>query len=99
LRGIRTLYATLRPLAGRRIVTLADDQHDLRANLCQGNVERGEDAGRQCLLIAEQTEQQVLRPDVVMAQSPGLVLCEDDDLACSLTELLEDAASVAALRA
>ena len=80
-----------RDLARRDLVALADDARDLRAHLLDGDVERVEHARGETLLLAEQAEQDVLGADVVVLERTGLVLCEDDDLACSLGESLEQA--------
>ena len=48
-----------------------------------------QDAGRQALLLAEQTEENVLGPDVIVLKSPGLFLRQDDHLTGSLCESLK----------
>ena len=50
---------------------------------------RLEDAGGQALLLAQQAEQDVLGADVVVLERARLLLGEDDDLAGSLCESLE----------
>src|SRR5262249_30505930 len=65
------------------------DARDLRANLLDGDVEALEDAGRKTLLLAQQAEQDVLGADVVVLERTGLVLSENDHLACPLGEPLE----------
>ena len=78
-----------RDLPARDLVALADDPRDLRAHLLDGDVERLEHARGETFLFAQQPEQDVLGADVVVLQRPGLVLCENDDLAGSLRESLE----------
>ena len=78
-----------RDLAGRDLVTLADDAGDLRAHLLHGDVERLEHPRSETFLLAQQAEQDVLRADVVVLQRPRLVLREDDDLAGPFGESLE----------
>ncbi len=78
-----------RDLTGGDLFAGADDADHLCAHALDGDVERLEDAGGEPLLLAQQTEQDVLRPDVVVLELPGLLLCEDDDLAGSLCESFE----------
>ncbi len=78
-----------RDLAGRDLVALADDAGDLRAHLFDRDVERLEHARGKTFLFAQQTEQDVLRPDVVVLERSCLVLREDDDLARSLCKSLK----------
>ncbi len=78
-----------RDLAGGDLVALADDAGDLRAHLFHRDVERLEDAGSEPFLLTQETEEDVLRTDVVVLERPRLVLCENDDLPCPLGESLE----------
>ena len=78
-----------RDLAGRDLVTLADDPGNLRAHLLDRDVERLEHPRGETFLLAQQAEQDVLRADVVVLQGPGLVLGKDDDLTGSFGESLE----------
>jgi hypothetical protein len=78
-----------RDLAGRDLVALADDAGDLRAHLFDRDVERFEHARGEAFLFAQQTEQDVLRPDVVVLERPRLVLREHDDLASPFGEPFE----------
>ena len=82
-----------RDLSGRDLVALADDAGDLRAHLFHGDVELLEDAGGEALLLAQEPEQDVLRPDVVVLQGACFVLGEDDDLPGPFCEALEHGAS------
>ena len=78
-----------RDLPARDLVALTHDARHLRAHLFDGDVEGFEHPRREALLLAQQAEQDVLGADVVVLQRPGLVLCEDDDLASPLCEPLE----------
>ena len=78
-----------RDLAGGDLLAGADDAHDLRAHALDGDVERLEDPCRKALLLAQQSEQDVLGADVVVLELPRLFLGKDDDLAGSLCESLE----------
>ena len=78
-----------RDLTRRDLVALADDPRDLRAHLLDRDVERLEHARGEPFLLAQQPEQDVLGPDVVVLQLSRLVLGEDDDLARTLGEPLE----------
>ena len=78
-----------RDLAGRDLLTGADDPHDLGADALDGDVEGLEDAGGEALLLAQESEQDVLGPDVVVLEGPRLLLGEDDDLTGPLCESLE----------
>ena len=63
-----------RDLAGRDLLAGADDADDLRAHPFHGDVEGLEDAGGQALLLAKETEQDVLGSDVVVLERPRLLL-------------------------
>ena len=78
-----------RDLAGRDLVALADDPRDLRPHFLHRDVERLEYPRRETLFLAKQAEQDVLGADVVVLERPGLVLCEDDDLASPFSEAFE----------
>ena len=78
-----------RDLAGGDLLAGADDADDLRADALDRDVEGLEHPGGQALLLAEQAEQDVLGADVVVLESPRLLLGEDDYLAGSLCESLE----------
>ena len=78
-----------RDLAGGDLLAGADDPDDLGADALDGDVERLEHARGETLLLAQQAEQDVLGADVVVLELPGLFLGEDDDLAGSLCESLE----------
>jgi hypothetical protein len=78
-----------RDLPGGDLLAGADDPDDLGADPLHGDVERLEHAGGQALLLAKEPEQDVLGADVVVLESPRLLLGEDDYLAGSLSESLE----------
>jgi hypothetical protein len=78
-----------RDLTGGDLVALADDARDLGADLLHRDVERLEHAGGETFLLAQQTEKDVLRPDVVVLQGSRFVLRENHDLPCPLGESLE----------
>src|SRR4051794_37280274 len=69
----------------------ADDAHDLRAHTLDGDVQGLEDAGGEALLLTEQPEEDVLRPDVVVLERASFFLCQDDHLAGPFGETLEHA--------
>ncbi len=78
-----------RDLAGGDLVTLADDPGDLRADFLHGDVERLEHTRGETFFFAQQAEQDVLGPDVVVLESARLVLREYDDLASPFCEPFE----------
>src|SRR5262249_30201439 len=78
-----------RDLAGGDLLAGADDPHDLGADALDGDVERLEHPSGQAFLLAEQAEQDVLGADVVVLESPRLLLGEDHYLTGSLSESLE----------
>src|SRR4051794_26845559 len=63
-----------RDLAGGDLLARADYADDLRANTFDGDVEGLEHARGQPLLLAKETEQDVLGADVVVLERPGLLL-------------------------
>ena len=76
-------------LAGGDLLAGADDADHLGADALDGDVERLEDAGGEALLLAEQPEQDVLGPDVVVLERARFFLREDHDLAGPFCESLE----------
>ena len=99
----RELEHLLRPrrerdLAARHLLARPDDQRDPRPNLANGHAEELEYPRRQSLFHAQESEQQVLGPDVVMVQSPCLFLRKHDHLARTLGESLEHARNRTAAR-
>ncbi len=80
-----------RDLPGGDLLTGADDAHDLRAHALHGDVEALEHASGQALLLAQQSEQDVLGADVVVLERSRLLLRENDHLAGPFCESLEHA--------
>ena len=76
-------------LAGGDLLAGADDADNLGAHTLDGDVQGLEDARGKTLLLAEEAEEDVLGPDVVVLERPRLLLGEDDHLTCSLCESLE----------
>ena len=72
-----------RDLTSRDFVALADDAGHLGTHLFDRDLKGIKDARGETFLFAQQPEQDVLGADVVVLQRAGLVLCKDDDLACS----------------
>ena len=73
-----------RNLTRRDLFALADDARNIRADVLDRNVEGVEHARGETLLLTQQAEQDVLGADVVVLECTGLVLCKDDNLACTL---------------
>ena len=82
-----------RNLSCRHLVALADDPRDLRTDFLNGDVEGLEHPRRETLFLAKQAEQDVLGADVVVLERACFVLREDDYLACSFSETLEQGPS------
>src|SRR5215212_6973808 len=76
-------------LADNRTVTAADDELDGRADLRQLDVHVLEDAGGDALALTNETEQEMLRADVVVVEPLRLVLGKGQDLACAVSEFVE----------
>jgi hypothetical protein len=76
-------------LAGGDLVTLADDPRYLGADLLDGDVEALEHPRGETLFLAQETEKDVLGPDVVVLEGAGLVLGQDDHLPGSLCKAFE----------
>ena len=81
-----------RDLPGGDLLTGADDAHDLGAHALDGDVQALEDPRGEPLLLAEEAEQDVLGPDVVVLERSRFLLRENDHLSGSLCESLEHAA-------
>jgi hypothetical protein len=75
---------------------LTDDARHLTADVAHAHAERFKRAGRDAVFLPEQSEQDVLRTDEVVAERSGLVLREHDDLPGGFGEAFEHAASLAA---
>ena len=76
-------------LANDRTVTPPDDELDGGSDLGQLDVHVLEDARGDTLALADQTEEQVLRTDVVVVEALRLVLGERQYLPCPVGELVE----------
>src|SRR5205823_13783450 len=90
----RELYDLLRArregdLTGGDFLAGADDPDDLGAHALHGDVERLENARGESLLLAEETEQDVLSADVVVLEDPGFLLSEDDHLTGAFSKALK----------
>ena len=70
-------------------VAHADDAHDLAAHGLERDPERLEDVGADPVLLAHESEQEVLGPDVAVPERSRLLLGQDDDLPRALGESLE----------
>jgi len=58
-------------------LALADDLHDLLPHRFQADPQRLQGLGRDAFALVDQAEQDVLGPDVVVAEHPGLFLRQD----------------------
>ena len=76
-------------LADDRPIAAADDELDRRPDLGQLDVHVLEDARRDAFALADEAQEQVLRPDVVVVEPLRLVLCQCQDLARAIRELVE----------
>src|SRR5262249_756153 len=77
-----------RDLSRGHLLAGTNDADDLGADALDGDVERLEDSGCEALFLTQQAEQDVLGADVVVLESAGLLLSEDDHLPGSLCESL-----------
>ena len=78
-----------RDVPRRRRATAADDLLHLAADGLQRDAERLEGLRGHALSLVDEAEQDVLRPDVGVAELAGLFLGEDDDPAGPIGESLE----------
>ena len=78
-----------RDLPGGDLLAGADDPHHLRAHALDGDVEALQHACSQALLLAQQSEEDVLGADVVVLERPRLLLRENDHLPGPFCESLE----------
>ena len=79
-----------RDLAGRRRgVAAADDELDRRADLRQLDAERVQNARRDAFALADQPEEEVLRSDVVVVETDGLVLGKREHSLRAVVEAVE----------
>jgi hypothetical protein len=73
----------------RRLLTLTDDLLDLLAHALQGDAETLQSLGSHPLTLVDETQEDVLGPDVVVVEHPGLFLGQDDNPSRSIGEPLE----------
>ena len=78
-----------RDVSARRLLPLADDLLDLGANRLQRDVEALEGLRRYPLALVDETQEDVLGADVVVAEHPGLFLGQDDDAPRAVGKPLE----------
>ncbi len=78
-----------RDVAAGGLLALADDLLDLLADTLQRDAERLQSLGRDALALVDQAEQDVLGPDVVVVEHPGLFLGQDHDAPRPVGEPLE----------
>jgi hypothetical protein len=76
-------------VAARGLLALADDLLDLVADALEGDAEGLERLRGDALALVDQAEQDVLGPDVVVVEHPGLFLGQDDHPTGSVGETLE----------
>src|SRR5665648_464993 len=86
-----------RDVPGGGLLALADDLLDLRTHRIKGDAERLESLGRDTLTLVDESEQDVLGPDVVVVEHPRLFLGEDDHPAGPVGESLEHQRSLEAV--
>ena len=70
-------------------VSVPDDLLDARADVVEGDPERGERLGRDLLRLPQHAEEEVLGPDVAVAELASLVRCQDDGSPPLIAEPLE----------
>src|SRR4029077_2801508 len=78
-----------RDVSGRRLLALADDLLDLAADALQRNAQRFQRLGGYALTLVNKSQQDVLGPDVVVVEHPGLFLRQDDDPAGTVGKSLK----------
>jgi hypothetical protein len=69
-----------RRLGAGALFTVTDDRLDLLAHLVEGDVQGGQGAGGDPLVLAQEAKEEVLGADVVVVEVPGLFLGKDHDL-------------------
>ena len=72
-----------------RLLALADDLNDRGAHGLALDAHRLQGLRRDALALRDQAEQQVLRADVIVLKTAGLVLREHDDTACAIGKAFE----------
>ena len=68
-----------RDVTRRSLRTLSDDLDDLRADGFEADAEALETASGDPFALVDQSEEDVLRPDVVVIEEARFLLCEDHD--------------------
>jgi len=81
------------------LLALADDLLDLLPDALEGNAKRLQRLRCNTLALVDQAQQDVLGPDVVVVEHPGLFLGQDDNPPCAVGEPLEHSHSLLAARA
>src|SRR5665648_31962 len=82
-----------RDLALRRLFSGADDAHHGGAHFLHRDFQAVEDAGSHAFFLAQQAQQEVFGPDVVVLERPGFFLGEDHDLPGAFGESFEHPAT------
>jgi len=75
-------------------VAVADDAHDRRAHTVDRNAQALEYASSETLILAQQAEEDVLRPDVIVSECPRLVQGKNDHAPGPLREPFEHTTEV-----
>ena len=78
-----------RDVPTRRLLPLADDLLDLLTDGLQGDAQTLEGLGGDALALVDEAEEDVLSPDVVVVEHPGLFLGQDHHASGSVGEPLE----------
>ena len=78
-----------RDVAGRRLLTLADDLLDLAADAFERDAQRLQRLGGYAFTLVNKSQQDVLGADVVVVEHPGFFLSQDDDPAGAVGESLK----------
>ncbi len=76
-------------MPARCLLALADDLLDLLADTLQRDAEALERLGSDAFTLVDQAEQDVLGPDVVVVEHPGLFLGQDDNTTGAVGKPLE----------
>lgn len=83
-----------RDRANRGFLPHANKHRDLLSDTRRGQAQRPQDPAAVGARLLEQTQQQVLGTDVVVAQRPGLLFGDGHDLASRIGQAFEHARSV-----
>ena len=76
-------------MAARGLRSLTDDLDDLAADRLEADPHTFERAGSHTFTFMDQSEEDVLRADVVVVEQPRLFLSEDDDPAGPISKPFE----------